>query len=103
MCKQLQKRLYNVKKSGSTKKKDGHGSTRVDETLPKRLKLGESSSEFSEDEFVSLSGKFLSAAIIYCTGRSQCNNLPLLENAVLFGGFLVVASVTFHCGIDCAI
>ena len=47
-----------MKKSGSTKKKDGHGSTRVDETLPKRLKLGESSSEFSEDEFVSLSGKF---------------------------------------------
>ena len=32
------------------------------------------------------------------TGRSQCHNLPLLENAVFFG-FLVVASVTFHCGI----
>jgi hypothetical protein len=35
----------------------------------------------------------------YYTGRSQCHNLPLLENAVFFGFFLVVASVTLHCGI----
>ena len=58
LCKQLQKRLYNGEKSGSTKKKDGCKSPGIEETPPKKPKLGESSSsEFKEDEFVPIPGK----------------------------------------------
>ena len=59
LCKQLQKRLYNVKKSGSTKKKDEHKSTGIEETPPKKPKLGESSSsELTKEDFVPIPGKF---------------------------------------------